>query len=383
MRVLVIVNSIIGRPGNIGFRVEKFLSHAKGNLDPEIISRTGYTHAQTDAERANANWFFEILFRGLNAVRIFGWRKFPQKKWERIIFSKFAIFYFKSQVRKKEEISCVYTTECFPEILEYFRSRSIPVVLDFPIAPSLYVESLRANGTRILTGNPAEIPFEKKAMELATEIVVPSDFVGAEVRKQVSNVRITKIPFGVDCQRFMPSGLTRSAARDFVFAGSGSKRKGLTFLLEAWSNLVVERPGLRLHLCGRIYPEIKKLILDLGIENSVILPGFVDVSKYFSQCDVYIFPSLMEGSSKSIYEAMACGLPVITTYESGSIVQGGVEGLLISKCSTVEIEIALRAFSDGGVDIERMSRAARSKAEMFPWDRYSSSLQAVLCRVTQ
>ena len=55
----------------------------------------------------------------------------------------------------------------------------------------------------------------------------------------------------------------------------------------------------------------------------------IEMPRLFRQADIFVFPSLHEGSALCTYEALACGLPVITTANSGSVVRHGIDGFIV------------------------------------------------------
>ncbi|GAC1465250.1 MAG: hypothetical protein NVSMB9_04670 [Isosphaeraceae bacterium] len=94
--------------------------------------------------------------------------------------------------------------------------------------------------------------------------------------------------------------------------------------------------------------------------------------------DVFVFPSLFEGSAVVTYEALACGLPTIVTPNAGSIVRDGIEGFLIPPGN---VEILAERMERIGKDFARraaMSAAARSRAEEFDWPRYHTAVVDVM-----
>ncbi len=130
---------------------------------------------------------------------------------------------------------------------------------------------------------------------------------------------------GVDVEKFTPAPAPPEKFRA-IFVGSLIRRKGVHVLLEAWKKLAL--PDAELVLVGAPSKEIAALLADAPA--NVIVRGFVrDVAAELRQAAVHIFPSECEGSAKATYEAAACGLPQITTRESGDVVQDGVNGLLV------------------------------------------------------
>ena len=100
--------------------------------------------------------------------------------------------------------------------------------------------------------------------------------------------------------------------------------------------------------------------------------------------DVFVFPSLFEGSAVVTYEALACGLPSVVTPAAGSVVRDGVEGFLVAPrdvdgagrggWSGWGARPALRA---------AMAPAARARAEEFDWPRYHDAVAAAVGDVGQ
>ncbi len=86
--------------------------------------------------------------------------------------------------------------------------------------------------------------------------------------------------------------------------------------------------------------------------------------------DVFVFPSLFEGSAVVTYEAIACGLPSIVTAEAGSVVRDDREGIVVPARN---IEATAAAMERLGTDPDlraEMSAQARRRAEAFDWPRY-------------
>jgi glycosyltransferase involved in cell wall biosynthesis len=69
---------------------------------------------------------------------------------------------------------------------------------------------------------------------------------------------------------------------------------------------------------------------------------WAELAEHMSMADIFVFPSLAEGSARVVFMAMACGCYVITTPNSGSIVQDGVNGRIVAPGSVDELEVAIR-----------------------------------------
>ena len=74
--------------------------------------------------------------------------------------------------------------------------------------------------------------------------------------------------------------------------------------------------------------------------------GHADVPARMARADVFVFPSLFEGSAVVTYEAIACGLPSIVTPEAGSVVRDGVEGFLVPAAGGPEERLTYHSAHD-------------------------------------
>jgi LmbE family N-acetylglucosaminyl deacetylase len=203
----------------------------------------------------------------------------------------------------------------------------------------------------------------------------PSPYASAELYSWgIASDKVQEIPFGVDADRFRPATSKGDGARAFespgpvrfAYAGAVSGRKGVPELLRVWRDLAL--PDAELHLYGTVKPEIEP---ELNGLSGVHAHGFTDITVELPRNDIFVFPSHREGSAKAVYEALACGLPVITTPNAGSIVRHGREGLIIEAGNEAALAAAVGTLYEDGALRRRMSVAARARAEEFPWNRYA------------
>lgn len=216
---------------------------------------------------------------------------------------------------------------------------------------------------------------------LADLILVPSDHIANELKRHgTSAERIRVIPYAADVQKFTPDA-NKTFSPDsctFIFAGGVSQRKGVKYLLEAWRQ--VKQPGWKLQLVGALPTNLGPLADPLNDESIEPLGrvGHAQVSTKLAQADVFVFPSLFEGSAVVTYEAMACGLPIVTTPNAGSVARDGLEGLITS---IRDVDALAKAMQRLGQDVElrrRMSLAARQRALEFDWIRYHESVNSAI-----
>ena len=208
---------------------------------------------------------------------------------------------------------------------------------------------------------------------LADYILVPSQFAYETfINQGHAPEKLVLIPRGVDVHRFQP-GLPPEDVFRVLFVGLLGFRKGVPYLLEAW-----ERLGLKdaeLVLVGSVHDEIRPILRAYEHLPNLKIVGFhPDPAALFAQSTVFCFPSLDEGSAKVTYEALAAGLPLITTPEAGSVARDGREGIIIPPRQVEPLMAALERLYRNRAEVREMSQQARRRALDFTWDHYRRHL---------
>ncbi len=177
-------------------------------------------------------------------------------------------------------------------------------------------------------------------------------------------------------------GKTHGASCTFLFAGGIIQRKGIKYLLEAWR--LARRPGWRLQLLGALPADTRPLI---PYRNEVEWLGrmsHASVAERMASADVFVFPSLFEGSATVTYEAMACGLPCIVTAEAGSVVRHGSDGLIVPARDVPALAEAIERLGADPSLRAACSASARAQAVAHDFPRYHNgvidAVGRVMCR---
>jgi glycosyltransferase involved in cell wall biosynthesis len=220
----------------------------------------------------------------------------------------------------------------------------------------------------------ASIRRSLKEIERADYVLIPSDFVRQSFLKHgVSEKKLIQIPFGVDVHHFRPADNARKKkAFRVLFVGQVSLQKGVAYLLEAWRTLRWQ--DVELWLVGRASPQMRSLLQRYKLDTIRQLGYVSDPAAIYQQADVFAFPSLQEGSALVTYEALATGLPVITTPNAGSVVRDGVEGFIIPIQDAEALVAALERLRTDERLRAQMGRAARSRARAFTWEHYGDAV---------
>lgn len=267
------------------------------------------------------------------------------------------------QAAKQQGIFCFYDLP----ILFYRASRDIQTqeAESFPA----FASALQA------AREPAwKIERKEREIQLADHIFVASSFVkNSLVEARVTPEKITVIPFGAPIDYFHPKPKTDQLFRA-LFVGRVGPRKGVHYLLQAWEKLKL--PEAELLLVGlNEFPEgyleqYKQII------NYVPSVPHASLNNYYSSANVLILPTLVEGLPLVVLEAMACGIPIITTPNSGvaDIISNGVEGFIIPVRDVEALEEKLEWCYCYSLELAEMGKAARQRAEQLTWSLYRQRL---------
>jgi glycosyltransferase involved in cell wall biosynthesis len=233
-------------------------------------------------------------------------------------------------------------------------------------------------------GNVDEIARrEEAAWAIADRIVCGSEFVRQEIGRQGGPVvRCTVVPYGVSTAAFSAARKDDGRRDDrplrVLFVGGIGLRKGVRHLLAAMRMLDPEKVQCRLVGSGSLPEEV----LRTRVPPNVELVGRVPRSRMpevFGWADVFCLPSLCEGSATAIYEALAAGLPVVTTPNAGSIVRDGVEGFVVPICDAESIAARLEELCADEQLRQRMARAAQERSAYGSLEAYGKRLMETLC----
>jgi glycosyltransferase involved in cell wall biosynthesis len=183
------------------------------------------------------------------------------------------------------------------------------------------------------------------------------------------------VPYGVD-------GVAASGARQgngnlrVLFCGAVGLRKGIPYLLDAAKQLPADRFHFRLvgpvGLTERARAEVSG---QAELFGAVPRP---EMAAHYQWADVLVLPTLCEGSATVCYEALAAGLPVITTPNAGSVVRDGLDGFIVPIRDAKAIAEKLELLLSRRELLAEMSRNALQRASEFTLEKYQERLLAAL-----
>ena len=220
--------------------------------------------------------------------------------------------------------------------------------------------------------NPGVVERELGEYEICDLVAVPSEFVRRTfVEKGVPDKKLVKLPFGVELELFRPAPKEDRVFR-VIYVGNITLRKGLPYLLEA-----IAAPGLpplELWLIGGVDPDVRPFLAKYRdrYRHLGTIPR-PELYRYYSQGSVFVIASIEEGLALVQAQAMACGLPVIATTNTGAedLFSDGVEGFIVPIRSPEAIREKIVFLYEHPEERNRMAEAARLRVgSLRGWGRY-------------
>jgi glycosyltransferase involved in cell wall biosynthesis len=260
-------------------------------------------------------------------------------------------------------------------ILGTARECGLVGVLDVPSAHEYVRRELEREGVRTTDRITSRVHAERA---LTHRILAPSDFVvRCLVEHGVEQKKILRLPYGANVRDDLADAERRERVFRTLFVGAVGPGKGVRYLLDAWR--AVALPDAELLLVGGAGPYGRQLLRRSG--GKVRWLGQVSRTEavaWFTRSDVFVLPSLAEGSALVTYEAMAAGLPVITTPNSGSIVRDGIDGFIVPPRDVEALaERLLLLYRASDVRREMGANGRALVAEGYTWGHYRRRLCAV------
>lgn len=241
------------------------------------------------------------------------------------------------------------------ELFEYAKTTGIKCVLDQTIAERSLIHKLLIEEENLWSGwskqpfqvYPGDLELVKrqqKEQQLADCIICGSSFVkDSLISKGIESNKIVVVPLGNLQDRLTISksdqhstNLNRSDGLKILFAGSVGLRKGIQYLLQTLKQLKGKIP-FTCKIAGLI--EINSEIIQ-EYEDVAQFLGLVprsQMKQLYNWADVFVLPSICEGSAMVTYEAINSQLPILTTYNTGSIVRDGIDGFIVPIRDSQEI----------------------------------------------
>lgn len=272
------------------------------------------------------------------------------------------------------------------EILRAAQRRGLFTVVEQTIAPrALEEDLLAAEQARFPHWDPqdqhgyateATITREADEWALADVIVCGSEFVRNGIAACGGPVeRCTVIPYGMDGRFSLPRRYPCPGLLRVLTVGQVGLRKGAAYALET-ARLLQGVAEFRW-----VGPISVTAQAQAQLAEYVQLTGAVPRSRilqHYDWANVFLLPSICEGSATVTYEALSCGLPVVTTPHAGSTVQDGVDGFIVPVRDSEAMADRLRQLHEDRKLLARMSAGAIESARELSLAAYQERLLRAL-----
>jgi len=217
---------------------------------------------------------------------------------------------------------------------------------------------------------------ERAEWEAADVVLCGSEFVRQGIAESGGPVaRCAVVPYGVDACFSLPRRHPHRGPLRVLTVGEIGLRKGSPYVLAAATRLQGCAVFRMVGPCG-VRPAALK-----ALQATVELTGPVpraEMAAQFAWADVFLLPSICEGSAIAVYEALAARLPVVCTPNTGSVVRDGVDGFVVPARDAEAIVERLELLAKDADRRMEMSQCAGDRASEFTLEGYGRRLLAAL-----
>ncbi len=309
---------------------------------------------------------------GLHKKQLHFWRRSEVIEW----LAK-AGFYYRRLLRENE-YDLAHAFFAFPTgWLCYRRAGQLPYII------SLRGSDVPGQHARLQLDYKLLAPLFRAIWKKATTLVANSQGLKDRALRFMPSFPIEVIPNGVDLDRFHPAQKRdESGELKLLTVGRLSVTKRVELLIDAVE--ILHREGYKLSLTiaggGKREQTLRNIVAPKEPRDMIKITGRMnadDMPKIYRQSDIFVSASLQEGMSNAMLEAMASGLPIITTRCEGVEELVTDNGLVVEKASGEAIAGAIKKLADDRPLCEQMAKAARTRAEQFTWSRTAEEYLAL------
>jgi starch synthase len=250
----------------------------------------------------------------------------------------------------------------------------------------LLAEEYRRWGVSQPLEKPHIVVREEAIYAQADAITVPSTVAKRSfVQMGVATEKVHVIPYGVRLDRFTQTQMPPTDSFEVLFAGQVSLRKGIPYLLEAFSRL--KHPKKRLTVVGSVQDDLRALLGKLPQQN-VTFTGSIpqaELAKRMSASHLLVLPSVEEGLALVQGQAMACGCPILATVATGAedLFTDGVEGFIVADRDVDALTSRLQQVADDPALQQQLSKACMLRVKSLGgWNQYGDTWDSLLHALT-
>jgi glycosyltransferase involved in cell wall biosynthesis len=232
-------------------------------------------------------------------------------------------------------------------------------------------------------------PVFKAIWTKASLLVACSEGLKMRAFRFLPSVSIEVIPNGVDLDRFHPGRTDENKdVLKLLTVGRLSVTKRVELLIEAVERLCRDGHSVRFAIVGGggMEKRLRQMVLQKNLGHIINVTGRIAPEKMpdlYHHSDVFVSASMQEGMSNAMLEAMASGLPIVTTRCEGVEELVGDNGVVVEQPNAASIAQAVAKLAGDSQGYERMCLAARKRAENFSWSSVAEQYLTSYRRVAQ
>lgn len=296
-------------------------------------------------------------------------------------------------IKQNVDMVIMYDTHelaCF-ELLNK-KAPHIKRVVDYSSATSAYMKKIYDEDIKVSKNNNIlneishlcdnkSLNETTRSISLTHFFLVPSEFVKKSIEYYGENEKnIFIVPYGCNINKKESEKKECFEGLEFLYVGQVTYRKGVHHLIRAFNELNYD--NIRLNIVGKVDSD-SDIYIEGSKNKNIKFKGFVTHDRMigiYENARVFILPSLSEGMSLSIIEAMGCNLPVICTQNSGvnGIVKDYENGFIIEPSNVEQLKEKITWFIENDNKIKLMGENAKKESLKYTWNTYNKNIVDVI-----
>jgi glycosyltransferase involved in cell wall biosynthesis len=235
----------------------------------------------------------------------------------------------------------------------------------------LLVEEAERLGMKYARMSPRFMERMEAEYHLADRILVPSTYThDSFLANGILKEKLSILRLDASFIPKAPRVREENRKKELVVGSIGGSvlRKGFLYLVEAWQKMKLKNARLLIKTSWRELEKIPQLARMIENDQTIQVVGYMKtIEAFYEQCDLFCLPSIDDGFGMVVLEALACGLPVVTTANVGAseFIHEGGNGYVVPIRDTGTLADRLQQFSDDPALIHRMSVEALASYEAY------------------
>lgn len=300
-----------------------------------------------------------------------------QSQKDLLAYSWKAYFFARKLIKKAQKENQLYDlTHSFFTVPCGFLSMFFKFQFNLPYIVSLRGSDVPGYSDRFVFLYKLIMPLIKFIWHNADRVISNSEGLKELAKKTKTKKEIGIVYNGIDIDHFKPEA--KNIPRDkFIITPGASRvtdRKGLNYLIEAAAELAPKYPQVYLKIMGdgNAREKLEQLAKNLKMDDKIKFLGRIpreETTKYYQEASLFVLPSLNEGMSNAMLEALAVGLPIISTNTGGAseLVADGQNGFIVEFKDSHDIAEKIEKLILDEDLRKKMSAASRMLAEKMSW----------------